>query len=371
MSTRTPLARPSRARHLLRRVGAAALGLITATGLVACGNDTAEPTEITIVTSTNVYGSVAKAIAGNYAKITSIIDGPQGDPHSYEASAKDIAALQDADIAIVNGGGYDRFAITALVDTPSDKIINAYNFLQGDTDVDEIAPSMDAAGNPIKEQQHGGEDADEAIEKAASTAASMSAEAAEDTHGHGDAHGHHHAPDAPNEHVFYNVDVMEDVAEALTQKLTSLDPTNEVSYKANLTTFSKGLETIRETLHTIAKDKPHTPFVQTEPLATFLAANADMVDITPEGYAEAVENGADIPALLASQMEEILKAKKPAVFLFNTQNANSATKAARKLAEQNGIAIIPLTETLPVGLDYITWMQENVQALAEALHVAK
>ncbi|HHY08106.1 MAG TPA: zinc ABC transporter solute-binding protein [Corynebacteriales bacterium] len=355
------------AGKLIRRIGAAALGLVTAVTMAGCGSGDPETTEITIVSSTNVYGSVAKAIAGNYAKITSIIEDPSADPHSYEASPQDIAKLRDADIAIVNGGGYDQFAVNALDKTPSDKIINAYNFLSGDTDVDEVPPSLDSAGNPIKEQQHGGEDDKEAVEDAASTAASISAEAEAEDEDPG--HHHHHDPAAPNEHVFYNVDVVEDVAESLAQKLTALDPTNEVTYKANLESFTSGINKIRTILDKIADQKPDSTFVQTEPLATFLAASADMQDVTPKGYAEAIEEGADVPAILVAEMEDLLKEDKPDVFLFNVQNANKTTQEARKLAQQNDVPVLKLSETLPEGKDYITWMQENATALAEALDV--
>lgn len=352
---------------LLRRMGAAALGLVTAVAMTACGSGDPETTEITIVSSTNVYGSVAKVIAGNYAKITSIIDDPTADPHSYEASPQDIAKLQDADIVIVNGGGYDQFAVNALEKTPSDKIINAYNFLSGDTDVDEVPPSLDAVGNPIKEEQKGGDDDHAAVEDAASTAASISAEAEADEEAHG--HHHHHDSTAPNEHVFYNVDVIEDVADSLAQKLAALDPTNEVTYKANLDDFSNGLKKIRTILGKIADQKPSATYVQTEPLATFLAASADMENITPPGYAEAIEEGSDVPAVLVAHMQDLLQEDKPDVFLFNVQNANQTTQEARKLAQQNDVPVLKLTETLPSGKDYITWMLENATALAEALHV--
>lgn len=365
MSWRSASHHACRTPKLLRRIGAAALSLITAVAMTACGSGDPETTEINIVSSTNVYGSVAKAIAGNYAKITSIIDDPTADPHSYEASPQDIAKLKDADIIIVNGGGYDQFAVNALAKTPSDKIINAYNFLSGDTDVDEVAPSVDPAGNPIKEEHKGGEDDHAAIKDAASTAASISAEAGKDTA----EHNHHHDSTKPNEHVFYNVDVVQDVAESLAQKLTALDPTNEVTYKANLDDFTSGIKKIRTILSTIADQKPAATYLQTEPLATFLAASADMKNITPPGYAEAIEEGSDIPAALVAQMQDLLEEDKADVFLFNVQNANKTTQEARKLAQQNDVPVLKLTETLPSGKDYITWMLENATALAEALHV--
>src|SRR5699024_4706703 len=79
--------------------------------LAGCQSTTASEQSdgISIVASTNVYGDIAEAIAGDAAEVTSIIDSSAQDPHSYEASAQDRLAVSKADIVIENGGGYDSF----------------------------------------------------------------------------------------------------------------------------------------------------------------------------------------------------------------------------------------------------------------------
>ena len=62
----------------------------------------------TIVASTDVWGSVAKAVAGDRATVTSIINSASADPHSFEASPADAAAIIDASLVVYNGGGYDQ-----------------------------------------------------------------------------------------------------------------------------------------------------------------------------------------------------------------------------------------------------------------------
>ena len=85
--------------NLKRRLAAGLLALTTAVGLgglTACNNDSSshDADGINIVASTNVYGSIAKAIAGDKATVHSIIKDPSADPHSYEASPNDIATLK-------------------------------------------------------------------------------------------------------------------------------------------------------------------------------------------------------------------------------------------------------------------------------------
>ena len=67
-----------------------------------------------MVTSTNVYGDIVRAVAGNRADVTSFIDDPDQDPHSYEANARSQLAISKADVVVENGGGYDDFMGTML-----------------------------------------------------------------------------------------------------------------------------------------------------------------------------------------------------------------------------------------------------------------
>ena len=59
-----------------------------------------------IVTSVNFYAEVVKSIAGDKADVTSIISSTSVDPHDFAQDAKTVA---DANIAILNGGGYDSW----------------------------------------------------------------------------------------------------------------------------------------------------------------------------------------------------------------------------------------------------------------------
>src|SRR5690554_6609311 len=101
---------------------------VTAVTLVGCSAPSpADDGSISIVASTNVYGGVATQIGGDLVKVTSIIDDPSQDPHSFEADARVQLALSKADIVIENGGGYDPFVDQLLdgVDVPEQVVISA------------------------------------------------------------------------------------------------------------------------------------------------------------------------------------------------------------------------------------------------------
>ncbi len=102
--------------QLHRRIGVplAAAGLV----LGACGGsdassdrgdaDTGASGEVpTVVVTSNILGDVVESIAGDDIEVITLM--PVGvDPHDFQASAQQVAQLNDADALIVNGGGFEE-----------------------------------------------------------------------------------------------------------------------------------------------------------------------------------------------------------------------------------------------------------------------
>src|SRR5205807_5525581 len=74
---------------------------------------------IRVVAAESFWGSIAKQVAGNDAGVQSIIANPAQDPHSYEPTAQDARVLATAQLAIVNGIGYDPWAPKLLAANPA------------------------------------------------------------------------------------------------------------------------------------------------------------------------------------------------------------------------------------------------------------
>ena len=47
------------------------------------------------------------AVGGDRVTVTTLIDDPAADPHSYESTPADAAAVAGAALVVYNGGGYD------------------------------------------------------------------------------------------------------------------------------------------------------------------------------------------------------------------------------------------------------------------------
>lgn len=60
---------------------------------------------LNVVTSFSILGDITQEVGGDYVNVTTLV-GPDGDPHTFEPSPKDSAALSKADVVVVNGPGW-------------------------------------------------------------------------------------------------------------------------------------------------------------------------------------------------------------------------------------------------------------------------
>ena len=99
----------------------AGLGLLLAVvgGAWPAGSANAAPAKVSVVAAEDFWGSIARQLGGEHADVTSIIADPDTDPHDYEAKPSDGAALATAQVAIVNGIGYDGWTTKLLAANPS------------------------------------------------------------------------------------------------------------------------------------------------------------------------------------------------------------------------------------------------------------
>jgi zinc/manganese transport system substrate-binding protein len=304
------------------------LSLATATVLLLAGcaatDPSTEPTQepfagLTIVSSTNVWGDVASSIGGDLVQVVSIIDSFSQDPHSYEASARDQLEVNDADVIVANGGGYDSFIDTLANAAGNDNVVYAY--LPDDL---EQAP---------KEE--------------------------DDDHDHDHAHG--------NEHVWYDFHVVEDFASRLADQLKVLDPENSAEYSANLAAFVAQIATLEESAAAIAGSVSGTKIISSEPVADYLLDKLGLTNITPESFSQAIEEELDVSPADLLEIQNLISTKSVDLFVVNIQTGSVQIDSLIKLAETSGVAVVQMSELLPEGLSYVEWMQQNITAIEQGL----
>src|SRR6201999_3269559 len=73
---------------------------------------------VRVVAAENFWGSIARQIGGARAQVTSVIVNPAQDPHDYEPTTVDGRTMAMAQLAVVNGVGYDPWAPKLLAANP-------------------------------------------------------------------------------------------------------------------------------------------------------------------------------------------------------------------------------------------------------------
>jgi zinc/manganese transport system substrate-binding protein len=321
-------------------------GCATATAGGSATDSGAEGAAVQVVASTSVYGSIAEAIGGDAVEVTSIVTSASQDPHSFEPSARDQLTVSDADLIIENGGGYDAF-VDALIEASGSTahVITAVEF------------SHEWPENAGHEEE--GDDHAEGEEDHAE---------GEEDHAEGeDEHSEHAHVEGFNEHVWYDPHTMEYVAEAIAAELVELAPDDAATFEANLEAFVAGIAEIEASLDDIAAAHEGDDIFVTEPVPLHLTAAAGLVNVTPDAFTEAVEEGQDVaPATLLEAMD-LLRSGSVRAVIVNAQTGGAETTAVIDEASAQDIPVVEFAETVPDGQTYLSWMTSNVEALADAL----
>jgi zinc/manganese transport system substrate-binding protein len=291
-----------------RLVAGAAVLVLT---LTACGgkssSEPAAPGKISVVASTNVWGSVVQAIGGDAVDVKSILNDPAADPHSYQSSPTDATALKNAKLALYNGGGYDDF------------------FTQLAKENGQNVPTIVAFDLSGKKQ-------------------------------------------GTNEHVWYDFATVKKVSDQLAEQLGKIAPDKAATFTANAKAFDGNLDQLIGEASSIGQAKPGAQVVVTEPVAVYLLETAGVKDVTPEAFSGAVEAETDPPAAAIAQITDLVQGKKVAALVNNEQTETPVTKQLNQAAGAAGVPIVNVTETLPEGVSgYVDWMTKQVNALSSAV----
>ncbi len=347
----------------VRRPLVATTAALAALTLAGCGSpapagdaDAGAPAAgelIKVVASTDVYGAVASAVGGDRVEVVSIVDAPGLDPHEYEATPADAAEVTDAAIVIGNGGGYDEF-VPQLVESAGGEahLIDVYD-LSGFEEAAE-------AGGAAEEEAHSDEDAE--AHSAEEEAAEGEAGHSEEEHAGEEAHG------AANEHVWYSLPTMETLADTIATELGEASPDDAATFTANADTFKEQIAGLEEKAAAISTASSGTRVAVTEPLPEYLLTDAGLQDVTPEEFSEAIEEGNDPSAAALADTLALFEADPVQLLIVNSQTQSPVTDQVRAAAEQAGVTVIEMTETLPEGeTDYVAWMESQIDALGTAL----
>jgi len=280
---------------------------------------------IKVATSTNVWASVIELIGGEWVEVSAIITEPLQDPHSYEASARDQLAINDAELVVANGGGYDEFMEVLLAATEGDKV-----FLE-----------LVEGGHSHTEDE----------------AAHAEEEAHTDEHDHG------------NEHIWYDLELVAEAAEHIAEAITELRPEAFESVTANYDFFISELANLELRVEALRERSLGTAVIALEGVGNLMLEHAGFENITPEALANAIEEEREVPAAALDQAQSLLAGKVAGLLVVNAQMLDQVSERLIQTAEANQVPVVTLSEIIPdPELDYLDWMAMVLDQLQEAVY---
>jgi len=278
-----------------------------------CGTTAASPSPragvIRAVGAENEYANVLSQVGGRYVHVSSILNNPNTDPHTYEASPSVAAEVSAAELIVQNGVGYDTFM----------------------NKIESAAPN--SKRRVIVVQQLLG------------------------------------LPDStPNPHLWYNPRTMPAAARAMAAALTALQPAHGAYFEANLTKFDRSLRPWLAALASFKARYAGTPVATTEPVADYMLQAMGMDNLTPFGFQADIMNGVDPSPEDIALEEGFFTKHRVKVFCYNQQVVDALTASIRQTAVKAGVPVVGVYETMPTpGYDYQSWMMAELQAIVKAL----
>jgi zinc/manganese transport system substrate-binding protein len=293
---------------------ALALALTVALAVTGCGAGVpADPAGgVRIVAAENFWGSIAAQLGGSHAAVQSIIVNPAQDPHSYEATAADARTLASAQLAIVNGIGYDPWASKLIAANPtSGRVVLDVGRMLG----------LSIGANP---------------------------------------------------HRWYDPAAVTRVASAITHALERLDPAHAHDYRAQqkrfLTTDLAGYHAL---IDQIERRYHGTPVGASESIFALLAPSLGLKLLTPPSFMKAISEGSEVTAQDTLTTQRQITSHDIKVWIYNSQNATPQVQQLTALARTNHIPVVTITETLaPQNASFEQWQVAQLRRLENALQGA-
>jgi zinc/manganese transport system substrate-binding protein len=175
-------------------------------------------------------------------------------------------------------------------------------------------------------------------------------------------------PDDANVHVWYDPATMPKVAAAVTEALSKLDPPNAAYFAQREQVFLAALGAIGDKVAELKAKYAGTPIAFTEDVAGYLTAQVGLEVKTPVGFMKSVEEGTDpAPADVAAE-RDLFTSKSVKLLIYNSQVTSPTTQRIHDLAQENGIAIVGVAETIPPAFGtFQAWQLAQLAELEHAL----
>lgn len=276
---------------------------------VASGDPAACPGPVVnVVVSVSQWGDLAGRLGGACATVTTVLASPAVDPHDFDPGTAAIAAFSDAQLVVVNGAGYDQWAVDTIGNLdPTPPVVSAAA----------VAHLRESGANP---------------------------------------------------HLWYDPDTVVGMARALTAHLIALSPRAKAYFLQRQAAWNQALQPYLADvarLKTVARGRT---YAATETVFDYLARGVGLKDVTPEGYRRASSNDSEPAPGDLTAFRKALADGRVDVLVYNTQTSGTVPEDLRAEARAAGVPVLEVTESPPArGGSFLAWQTAQLQQLLRDL----
>jgi zinc/manganese transport system substrate-binding protein len=281
---------------------------------------------IRVVAGENFWGSLISQLGGVHVSVLSIVSDPNADPHQYESNTADAEAIANASFVIVNGAGYDTWALQLISasNTPNQKVLNVQQLLNSTV-------------NP-------------GCAEANSTAVKGCA----------------------NPHFWYSPYYVNYTVHAMYNDLVSIDPNDTAYFHQQYASLNASLYSSYMSREAEIKAKyAGATVAATEDIFIYMANATGLKVISPPEFMQAVAEGNDPPASSEATFQQLIQGGNSTihVLIYNEQTVTPVTQNIKSLAAQHEIPTIGVTETIqPPDVAFQVWQGSELVDLQNALN---
>jgi zinc/manganese transport system substrate-binding protein len=265
-----------------------------------------------VVAAENFWGSIAAQLAGDRASVRSVIVNPSTDPHSYEPTAQNARTMAGANMAIVNGIGYDNWASKLLEASPvgGRVVLNVGDLL-----------GLEEGDNP---------------------------------------------------HRWYFPSNVYAVVNQIVADYDKLDPADAAYFAQQKQILeTRGLALYDRLRQEIRASYSGVPVGYSESIFQGLGEDLGLKLLTPYSFAKAIAEGADVTAHDKEAVDSEAQKHQIKAWVFNSQNVTPDVQRVSQIASEQHIPIATVTETLsPPSDSFEQWQVSELEGLLRALRQA-
>jgi zinc/manganese transport system substrate-binding protein len=265
---------------------------------------------VAVLAIENFYANLVQQLGGQCVTVTTILSDPDADPHEFQPTAGDVRAFQAAGLVVESGLGYDDFA---------DKAVGTLSH----------PPAVIRAGDVVGLQV------------------------------------------GANPHIWYSAAYVDQIKSAIATRLEQVNPDASAYYDRQAAATDRAFGTYHQLISQIATQYADTPVGATESIFVDMAYSTGLKLVTPAAFMQALSEGNDPSAQDIAEFQNQLKNKQVKVLVYNVQTVTPITEQLKQLAVDNGIPVVGVSETMPLGAaTFQGWQANQLRLLLNALQRA-